>query len=371
LWYLYDSMKIAFLVGSTQVGGAELQALAQALLAQSLNYSVCIHIISSINVDQSELTNLYSCHSIHWVINKYDNDSRYKTYKSLKKIAIDLRSDYDIILGLTQYPNLVASLASAPSVKTVWQQRDAWLFPFLSFFDEIHMFKTNVVITNSINTSKILRNKLLKFKNVSVIGNIPDPRIKEIHNLEKEPNFTNLTAINVSNFKDSKNIFTLLDIWNDFVYRSSFSNTTLNLKLIGNYPENLADYKNYIDSLPSASTIEIISNCFNPFPYYEKADCYLTTTLSEGRSNAIDHAMYYQLPIVGTALESIYEQVHEDNYILMEDLSSIHNLPFKLEFLSKNPELALKIGKKNRSKILSYYTTSVEDWKKLFLDLSN
>ena len=82
----------------------------------------------------------------------------------------------------------------------------------------------------------------------------------------------------------------------------------------------------------------------------------------EGKSNTIDEALYYQIPVVATNFETVYEQITDNKNGYIVNMTS-GDIASKIEYLYKNPNIYQKI--KNN---LTYNKTENNDKGKEFID---
>jgi glycosyltransferase involved in cell wall biosynthesis len=355
-------LKALILLGTAKIGGAELQGLALGKLLKEKGLAVEIGCLSNNGECDSSLFQLASKNNLNIRIIEFSAKNQFLYVLNLFKIAKLISERYDICFGFTKVPSIIAALCSRRVVK-IWLQRDVMKNRVLYLFDYAIALKSNFILANSKTAAKYTRQRTLFLKKVKCLGNLQDIRFKENHSNESKINFQ---CISVSNFKESKNVDQIIKIWVKFTEIPEVKVQQVKLILIGNIHESYYDVK-YLQHLKNKYNIIILNNCSEPFDYYISSLFYLTATRTESRSNSIDHAMYFGLPIVGFNHSSICEQVDKSNLELLIDPEDHDEYTNILLNCYKNPKKYLNIGKKNRIRINEYFSNSQAEWFE-FLD---
>jgi len=355
-------LKILILLGTAKIGGAELQGLALGKLLKEMGYKPDIACLSTKGGFDKNFLELVKSYKIKSQLIKFDSKNQFYYVLNLIKVARWISKNYDFCFGFTSVPGIITALCSR-KVGRIWLQRDVLKKRNLYFFDYLISLRSDFVLANSELASKFFRRQTAYLKKVKIIGNLKDIRLKKYSSI-KSPNM--FQCISVSNFKKSKNMKALIDIWIKFSQDPEVDVKQIKLILIGNFYEAYYDEK-CKKELELKHNIVIINDCSDPFEYYNSSNFYLTTTGSESRSNSIDHAMYFGLPVIGFRHASISEQVTGDNEKILADKGNIDQYSEILKDSYINPKNFLTIGHENNSKIQEYYLNSYSQWK-LFIE---
>ncbi|MGX0301328.1 glycosyltransferase [Staphylococcus hominis] len=101
---------------------------------------------------------------------------------------------------------------------------------------------------------------------------------------------------------------------------------------------------------------------FNTGSIVKNMDLLVHPSRFEGKSNTIDEALYYQIPVVATNFETVYEQITDNKNGYIVNMTG-GDIAFKIEYLYENPNIYQKI-KSN----LKYNQTENNDKGKEFID---
>lgn len=203
-------MRLLFLAGSFNQGGAEYQLLALANLMQEKGHEV--HILAITDYDFFK----------HFLVNRNISfECLSNDFTSLKRVWIVSRKfkyfNPDVIISFMKVPALVSIIAREISFvrsKLFLCERTAMIKPFRDFFHFSCWHLADIVATNSISKFSYLKEKFpLLSKRVFLVSNIYD---KQITNLSiesiKSPSTTSqFNFVYVGRISPEKNLHILID----------------------------------------------------------------------------------------------------------------------------------------------------------------
>jgi hypothetical protein len=144
------SSNFLILLGGGGLGGAEVQAVAQALLLKRMQKSVVLGIIRDPMLDSTiEVARLAASFNIEFEEFPFSVSSRCDIPSEIRRIQKQIRNRYSIATGLTQVPAILASLSRCDSTSGVWQQRDTGITRFFGPIDNFAALKADYLISNS------------------------------------------------------------------------------------------------------------------------------------------------------------------------------------------------------------------------------
>jgi glycosyltransferase involved in cell wall biosynthesis len=350
-------MKALILLGTAKIGGAELQGLALGKLLQENGLEVEIGCLSTNGKYEISLLKLANKNNLHLNLIEFNAKSQILYVLRIFKIARHISVSYDFCFGFTKVPSIITSMCSRRVTK-IWLQRDVMKNKALYLFDYVIALKSDFILANSYLASRYISQRILFLKKVKCLGNLQDVRFRKYPVKQLKNSFQ---CISVSNFKESKNMDQLIKLWIRFAEIPEVKVQRIRLILIGNFYDSNYN-RAHIQSLKRKYNIIVINNCSDPFNYYNSSMYYLTLTSTESRSNSIDHAMYFSLPVIGFKHSSIYEQVdHSNHELLIEQGHHDRYVEILLECY-RNPQKYVRVGQKNKTKIHNYFLKSHSQW---------
>lgn len=362
------SVNSLILIGSGGLGGAEIQAIAQALVLKNLQKPVVLGVLkSSVSDGKLEVEQLATGLNLEIQEFPFTICGRSELLSELRKVQKQVRNVYSSVIGLTQVPAIVASLSRNESTSGVWQQRDVGINRFFGPLDNLAALRANHLISNSLPGAEYVNKLTFGLRNCSIIGNLPDPRLSYVSEI-KVQNKGAVSFTCVANFSEIKGHKYLLEAWEEFVtnHRLSISDTELNL--IGRKDSAFPAICQKLETMKSRSTVKIHSDATlqEIDEILSMSSAFVISSISEGRSNAVDRASTHGLVTIGSNHDSIKAQLVEDNLKLLCDVKDVKSFSEKMAAVYTDPGKFSSIGLANRNLVKEYFDTSIEKWEKFY-----
>ncbi len=172
----------------------------------------------------------------------------------------------------------------------------------------------------------------------------------------------------VANFSEIKGHKYLLQAWEEFTTKHKLTENDVELNLVGRKDSAFPAISQQLQLMKSRSTIKIHSNAslVEIDEILSISAAFLISSITEGRSNAVDRASLHGLVTIGANHESIRSQLVKDNANFLCDVKDAKSFSEKLAAMYSNPENFSKIGAANRNMVQQYFNTSIENWEKFY-----
>jgi glycosyltransferase involved in cell wall biosynthesis len=354
-------MKVIFVLGSTDLGGAEHQAiiLANELMHRS-NYDIKFILFGkNRGMACSKLESFF----IPYYTLKHPN-SRFGILKYIRLINFifllrKLRPN--VLMPYTTYPNIYTSLIwkYTKANYCLWNQRDEGIELYVNRSTTRAVNNASGYIANSNSAKKYLINAF----------NVTSSKVAVIHNglsiLEvffdknswrKKFAFDQdeVLICMIANLTKHKNHDTLLRAFQ--IVMKKYNEKPIKLILAGKFGDNykflhnLALELNIIKNVAFLGKIDDIGSLLNAI------DLSVLSSYSEGLPNVIIESMLAGVPITGSKIQGLIETLGEDYQEFLSTPGDDHDLAEKILYFLNNPSVANNLVMKNKIRALSHFS---------------
>jgi glycosyltransferase involved in cell wall biosynthesis len=353
--------KTLVLINSEEIGGAEIQALAQSKLIRRFTEQVEIGILCSKMPTNKSFSLIATEHGIlvrYFVI---DLATPGKLIKNATKLAFDLRKEYAVVFSLTHIPNIICALFSIIGGFGVWEQRDVSDSRGIGLADRLLMFGPRKIISNSSNGAQFIQKLAFGLRKSLVLPNLIDPRFADHSETDELGRDLKFTFIYVANYSHVKGHIKLLNAWEKF---KASNDNDCQLILTGNIGSAYKDVAEKINQMPSRASVQFLpkSTAQEIDQLFSRCAVNIIASYSEGRSNVVDRASQRGLVTIGSKLPSVIEQLSELNHEFLCDPNSVKDLARTIEIAYMKRNRLANIGKLNKQKIDKYFRDSEISW---------
>ena len=363
-------MKVLFLLGNLELGGAERQALILARhLAEHKHADVEVWGLNR----TGPVADICEQHGITWRVVPYSNEQSF----DLLKVARQLRQARpDILVPYTLIPNVVCGLVwrRTGARLCVWNQRDEGIFPLDEKWQHRAAQLTPQFISNSQAGARYLIEKLnVDPTKVRVIPNgieLSQPQLdRRAWRKRLEIHETSFVACMVANLHANKDHETLLKAWRLVVDTLEQCGRDAVLVLAGRPYGAYESLVELANELGIAGNVRFAGQVSDVAGLLSAVDLGVFSSRSEGCPNGVLEFMAAGLAIVGTDVEGIREVAGETGMRFLAPPADAERFARLILALAKDPALCATIGAANQNRIKEKYSARrmCEDTVSLFV----
>jgi len=347
--------EIAFIIPSSNIGGAEKQAI---ILAKELKYqdiaNVSIIVFGSNKGEILYLLNKYSLD--YYLINtniSFLPNKIFSLYKLFRLYNLLIKSNYDILMPYTLEMNLYVGLIKKKlgQKKIVWNQRDGG---FGIIPNRIYKYAFNnfdLYISNSISGLNYLKTNFNHYQTkLHLVYNGYDELDKKIIDLKwKEKyniKFDEIVICMVANIHKNKDHITVIHSIN---YLKNILKVSVMPKFVfaGYFGDTYNDIIKLVDKFKLNENIIFCGSVIDIHSIICESDISILSSISEGCSNVVIESMFAAKPIVGTNIYGIKDLLGEDMGDCLFEIGDYIKLSNIINRLICDKELRDNIGKLN------------------------
>jgi glycosyltransferase involved in cell wall biosynthesis len=353
-------MKVVFVLATTDLGGAEKQAiiLSNEFIRKKGIESLIFFISGKNNGKAIEFCDMNDVP--FYIMGKTSKNVFCRLFYFFRDIR---RLKPDVLLPYTAIPNKYCSLIwrFTNSKCCIWNQRDQGIgMNNTSFYNKL-LFNVSCIICNSESSKKYLTNNFNLRKHIYVVENglIVNDNFVDVRSSINENSFVILMVANITNFKDH---CTLLRAFHLFLKQAKSK-----LLLAGSFGNSYETVHSLAQELNIIENIEFLGYVDNLEVLYQQADLFVLSSKSEGLPNSVIEAMQHSLPVLGTDIEAIRNIICEENRKYLTNIEDYIGLFENMILFYHNKELRHQIGIRNRNFVANKYSLEEKADSTLFI----
>jgi len=311
-----QGLKILFLFGNLELGGAERQGLFLARYLKD-ECKADVH-VWGLDRKPGRLSELCEEHGIPWRGIDFHWGLRKRWFRFVPCVRELKRQRPDILISYTCVPNLVAALGwkHAGAGLCVWNQADEGLLLNRGLLHRFAVKRPHCYISNSSGGRDFLVGTYgLQAEKIAVVRNgIPAPAPLQGRSAWRDrlgvgdDAFVACMVANISPYKDHA---TLVRAWGEVVERIGSGCSPL-LLLAGRFDGREDALRGLAAELGVSDSIRFLGKVADVDGLLSATDLFVYSSLSEGIPNAVLEAMTAGLPVSATAIPGIREAVGPD-----------------------------------------------------------
>lgn len=357
-------MKVVFLLGCLEIGGAEQQALLFARYLKK-NHEADVEVWGVSH--GGRMTVRCKEAGIPWqVVGNPFVGGFTKTVLRLFKIAWSLRkARADIILPYTLVPNVIAGIVwrLAGASLCIWNQRDEGTEGHRKPFESWAIYLTPLFLANSSSGANyLIRNLRVDKKKVSVVHNgiALDTPIGNRLMWRRRLGLMDDTicVAMIANLSSKKDHTTLLKAWNKVVDTLSPLSGKLKLVLAGRHDDAAHGVIHLMTELELENYVTLLGPVRDVAGLLEAVDIGVYSSISEGLPNGVIECMAAGKAIAATDIPGIREALGND-YVFLSKPGDSTGMAAHLITLVTNPELRQEIACRNHERAITCFDTTV------------
>lgn len=232
------------------------------------------------------------------------------------------QKNYDVAIGFIEGRSATWIADIKKNIKKI-----AWIHTDVAKFDigisekeaKKSYKKINKIVTVSNKAKEIFCNKYeIDINKVEVLENIINEKdiIEKAKISDKQRN-SKYTFINVGKMRPEKRQDRLIEI----AKKLKEEGYNFKIQIIGDGPEE-ANIKNMIKEYKVEDKIELLGIQINPYPYVNKADCFVLSSELEGFGIAVKEALLLKKIVISTTVTGIEEMLKNNKYGILVDNST-------------------------------------------------
>lgn len=356
-------MKVAFILDSGGMGGAERQAFLLARALKKDDHEVRFFYLSE--GDSQSLNHLLDGEGISHVDLGFRFTSRHHTrFIHCIRLSLTLRKyKPEVLLPYTIRPNVNVNFAwqLTGAKLSIWNQRDEGRGIGKKYRDKILWFalrNTSGIISNSDEGFQFIKSYLPKPKPVIQIKNgieLTDCEQRITHpDIQTKKEGYELTISMIANITKYKDHLCLVEAFHDLI-----QNTSIKAKLIlaGNHGDEYPTVSKLITELNLQNHLSTPGSIDDVKSLLCSSDLVVFSSKKEGIPNGVLEAMATKKPIIATDLPGIREALGESySYLFPQGDSSA--LAKMMKELITNPDKMNELAQQNHERIKSSFSLS-------------
>lgn len=358
-----NHQKIIFILSSTELGGAENQAILLANEFIKKNTFLVNFILYKSEIETGAVPNKLSKLNIPYYIIKWPS-SRYlvlKYFRLLKYIFLLKKLHPAILMPYTTYPNIFTSFIwkYTGAQLCIWNQRDEGIALSTNWFTRKAISNSTGFIANSITAKDFLINKF----------NIPIEKISLIHNgmielevlverdewrrkLSFDSNDILICMIaNISKYKDHETLLRAFKL-----LQTKYTEKPLKLLLVGRFDTNYEYLLNLSKELNISEDIYFLGKLDDIGSLLNAIDISVLSSKSEGLPNVVIESMYSGVPVIGSRIDGIIEVLGDNYREYLATPGDFNELSEIFLFFLNNPATTVKLIKTNKNRVASKFS---------------
>lgn len=348
-------LKIIFILGCLEVGGAEQQAM---LLARWLKMECCANVEVWGVSHGGRLTSSCEDLGVSWrIIGNPLTDNFITTMWRFLKVALSLRkAKANILLPYTLVPNTICGMLWRFSgVRLcIWNQRDEGIEGHREPFESWAIRLTPLFVANSNSSADFVIQNLHvdKYKVLVVPNGVAlAPPVASRSDWRQRLGLTDSAICigMIANISDKKDHSTLLKAWSEVVANLSPAPGQLLLVLAGSYNGNAKGLIDLVSTLNLSEYVTFLGPVMDVSGLLEAFDIGAYSSVSEGLPNGVLECMAMGKAIVATRIPGICAALG-DGYALLSQPGVPAEMAAHLITLINNPEMRKSIGQQNRER---------------------
>lgn len=319
---------VAIFVKNLTSGGAEKQAvmLANALCDAGLKVHFVVFNAAAVHRNMRDML----VPGVEFVALEGSFKER---WQGLKEV---LRSrSVDVVFSYLTAANALAVAAAPRGTKVVTGLRCSKLSPHKHLADAIVCRLADMTVANSFAGQKHFTATGFPRKKVEVIHNYIAP----IPPYEPHTPGDVVDVVCVGRYVPVKDLPTAIEAF----ARARERGVPMHLTLVGYGPLEDALRKK-VAKMDLEDAVEFVINPPNVADYERRADIFLSTSVSEGLSNAIMEAMNADLPVVTTRVGDAGVMVHDGDNGILTDVGDVEGIAEALATLAADPDRRARMG---------------------------
>jgi glycosyltransferase involved in cell wall biosynthesis len=346
--------KILFVFGSSDIGGAEKQALylIRYILKHQLFDVTSIVYSSKYGALTSELQKL------NIEFNTFENPlnarNKFNKIKNLLNLLLLIRKHSpNIIIPYTNLPNVTVNLIwrFTGAKLSLWNQRDSGVDQLNFLLEQLSIANSSLIISNSKSGLNYLRSKFYLFsKNTYTIPNGIEinPKKEKTSRFSEiiETNKGKLIGLMVANLSDKKDHHTLILAWKKLVTNKLYSNAVL--LFAGRFDSEYLKLKTLISALNLENQIILLGEINDVSELIAISDLTILTSFSEGCPNALLEYCIQGKPFVGSDIDGIREFLCSESIQFLSNPLDHNKLAANIELMFSDENLRKKLGFLNK-----------------------
>lgn len=354
-----EGLKVVFLFGSLDLGGAERQGLIVADFLKRIHGAEVE--IWGLNEKPGRLAELCDRHAIPWRGIAFHWGVRRGVSHFFRFISIMRSKRPDVLVSATCVPNLVCALVWKLSGARlcVWNQVDEGLLLGKGVLHRTAVRLPSCFISNSTGGRDFLvRTYGLAPESIQVIHNgiaVPEPLVDRDawrKRLGLSPGAPAACMVaNLSRYKDHE---TLLRAWAEV--SRGHGNGRAELLLAGRFDGAEAILQPLCEELGIADRVRFLGKVDDVDGLLAAVDLFVYSSRSEGIPNAILEAMVAGLPVAATDIPGIREAVGPEGNRFLAPAGDVAALAERIGCLLNDAELRVRVGERLRQRAVNEFS---------------
>ena len=353
--------KYLLIVSSTEIGGAERQAIRFAsYLKDRGNPVTVLGFYKTGKVYELCEEECIKCEHIKidwkiipWVfkaINFFSRiGGRYIKWNGFVLAHYLRRSKADICISYCATANVLLGLSRSfyKGPKRIWYQRDAGIFDFGNKAEQYAIQQFDVILANSISGSQWIKKTYGKDSIIIPNGVVMDnpKNNREVWRKRLDVTENDILYIMVANLSSLKNHKILLEAWNEMKKMKEVDHKIL--AFAGRFDEQYESLSEYVRENELDEYIRFTGPVEDISGLLEACDICIFGAKSEGSPNGIIEAEMVGLPVIATDLPEIREVVPESSWCYLFN-NVLGDIIVKVNTMFNNPELRKNVGEENK-----------------------
>lgn len=360
----FNAKNIFFVLASTNLGGAEKQAI---FLGKELKERFSANVFFVLLGDEKGLGMKYidqlgiQCFvlkKIQWM-----NFPRFSRLINLFKLFLFINDKkIDVLLPYTYEANLYAGLiCRILRIKVcIWNQRDAGLGIELNFQTRCALKGYDCFIANSRVGCEYLKHNLKIEENLVHLvynGKLPSKPYysRDEWRQKMKFEFGDILVVMVSNIQRNKDHSGLIDIWKEIKSDVNIPSNVF-LLLAGRIDEGYEFLTTKIAQLGLTDSVRFCGEVEDVSGLYLATDIAMLVSKSEGFPNVVLEAMEASLPVIGSDIPGIKDVVGKEMEKYLFPIGDKNKGADILKQIIIDSDLRREIGTKNNQRVLKHYS---------------
>jgi glycosyltransferase involved in cell wall biosynthesis len=361
-------MRICFVFGEYNIGGAEHQALILARRFCATGHTISFLAFSDGPLKQKLIKEGFVAHVIDWSQNTRNDRRRSarsswgRLFQVLTFLKVLRSNKIDVLMPYTITPNIRCNLLyKLTSTRIcIWNQRDSGLSYGKSLIRLLASRLATAFISNSYEGVKYLNEtfgvKLTKIniiENAAEVLNLVDFNRNQIRKNIQIDNNCYLVCM-IGNLNSHKDHVTLLCGWTKFIEKRE-NVQSAHLLLAGRYGNTYMQILQLINDLHISENVHLLGFVENTREILAACDCGVFSSQSEGCPNGVLECMAAGLPVVATDIFAIRQIISNKNLPFLSPVGDSSGMAQALIFLEKYINERKLIGAANQKIILDRF----------------
>jgi glycosyltransferase involved in cell wall biosynthesis len=363
--------KIVFVLESFNIGGAERQAMLLGRLLQSqCNAHVLFISLTRGGAAESILQKDKIANRCLGLKMSYSKVAMLKNANALRKAL--KKENATIVMPYTYWPNVIAGnvwkLAGARL--GLWNQRDAGIHVFNTFFERRAIKNAGVIVSNSYSGQRFLTSEFgVESDHVHIIPNGVELASAKMsaQEWEKEMDIApqQKRVVMLANIQAKKDHATLVKAW--AIVAEQFTDHKPLLILAGRHSGTQHKLRALAEELGVEAFIRLPGPVDDVAGLLSFADAMVHSSAAEGCPNSVLEAMVAGLPIIGTDIPGVRQALGEDSQYLVE-VGNEAQMAEKIIEVLKEDQVIEELTAHNKKRVESSFSpqATLEKYLELF-----